>query len=280
MSSMRNTVPRRPHKERSQPKAREKWGILEKHKDYSLRAADYNLKKKKLGQLSQKAKERNPDEFAFGMMSAGRSTAGKHGKGGDEALLSHDAVKLLKTQDSGYLRTVSNRGRREVEKLEQQVILAEVMTGDETVKGGKKIVFVEEETPKSSKKRKRSSREVETVVLQEVPQPMDADQDFEDTAVPPQVSEVVEDENASTPVQKSQAQRIKESSASKRLLLERKRRRRLQELRANKLDALKKRQREILAAANELEAQRARMARTVGGVNKDGVKFKIRERKR
>lgn len=32
MSSMRNAVARRNHKERSQPKAREKWGILEKHK--------------------------------------------------------------------------------------------------------------------------------------------------------------------------------------------------------------------------------------------------------
>jgi Utp11 protein len=60
----------------------------------------------------------------------------------------------------------------------------------------------------------------------------------------------------------------------------RKRRKRLAELRIGKLDALKKRQREIMAAADELELQRAKMARTVGGVNKDGVKWKIRERKR
>ena len=32
MSSMRNVVQRRNHKERAQPQGREKWGILEKHK--------------------------------------------------------------------------------------------------------------------------------------------------------------------------------------------------------------------------------------------------------
>lgn len=32
MSSMRNAVQRRNHKERAQPLEREKWGILEKHK--------------------------------------------------------------------------------------------------------------------------------------------------------------------------------------------------------------------------------------------------------
>lgn len=32
MSSMRNAVQRRNHRERAQPLEREKWGILEKHK--------------------------------------------------------------------------------------------------------------------------------------------------------------------------------------------------------------------------------------------------------
>ena len=32
MSSMRNAVQRRSHKERAQPREREKWGVLEKHR--------------------------------------------------------------------------------------------------------------------------------------------------------------------------------------------------------------------------------------------------------
>ena len=78
---------------------------------------DYNTKKKKLLQLSQKARERNPDEFAFGMISQGRAGLGKHkskvhddtrpeglkARVKDGIPLSHDAVKLLKTQDAGYL---------------------------------------------------------------------------------------------------------------------------------------------------------------------------------
>jgi U3 small nucleolar RNA-associated protein 11 len=47
-----------------------------------------------------------------------------------------------------------------------------------------------------------------------------------------------------------------------------------------KLQVVKNRERELVAAEEELEAQRAKMNNTVGGVNKHGVKFKVRERKR
>lgn len=49
---------------------------------------------------------------------------------------------------------------------------------------------------------------------------------------------------------------------------------------ASKLQAIKRRERELAAAEEELELQRSKMNSTVGGVNKHGVKFKVRERKR
>ncbi|TVY86538.1 putative U3 small nucleolar RNA-associated protein [Lachnellula willkommii] len=63
MSSMRNAVQRRNHRERGQPEERKKWGLLEKSKDYKLRAADHKVKKTKLKQLKQKVLDKNPDEF-------------------------------------------------------------------------------------------------------------------------------------------------------------------------------------------------------------------------
>ncbi len=67
MSSLRNAVKRVTHKERSQPAGRSRLGLLEKHKDYILRARDYEKKKKRLKSLKLKAALRNPDEFYFAM---------------------------------------------------------------------------------------------------------------------------------------------------------------------------------------------------------------------
>jgi U3 small nucleolar RNA-associated protein 11 len=68
MSSLRNSLHRRNHKERGQLAHRKRLGILEKHKDYVLRAKDYNSKKERIRKLKQKASERNKDEFYFGMV--------------------------------------------------------------------------------------------------------------------------------------------------------------------------------------------------------------------
>jgi len=66
-SSLRNSLHRRNHKERSQLANRSRFGFLEKHKDYVLRARDYHSKQDRLTRLRQKASERNKDEFYFGM---------------------------------------------------------------------------------------------------------------------------------------------------------------------------------------------------------------------
>ena len=57
--------------------ARRKYGLLEKKKDYLLRANDYHKKEAALQHLRRKAEERNPDEFYFAMQSS-RSVGGIH----------------------------------------------------------------------------------------------------------------------------------------------------------------------------------------------------------
>lgn len=254
---MRNAVTRRPHKERSQPQTREKWGLLEKHKDYSLRAKDYNQKKAKLKILSQKSKERHPDEFAFGMLSAGSSAQGKHGARGNENSLSQDAVQLLKTQDAGYLRTTAARTRKEIQKVSQEVAMSTAVKRD-APSTTNKVIF--------DKHQPSSSIEL-------------------DTGETPKISHtaIVDDaetEGVGTSRSKSKKQLKREAITLTKLKADRKRRKRLEDARKAKLEVLMQRQQQILAAADQLELQRAKMANSVGGVNRNGVKFKVRERKR
>ncbi|RMZ87099.1 hypothetical protein DV736_g5673, partial [Chaetothyriales sp. CBS 134916] len=274
MSSLRNSAPRRPHRERSQPSARAKWGLLEKHKDYSLRAADYNAKKKKISVLDRKAREKHPDEFAYGMLSDGGKIQGRHGQGGTEHRLSHDAVKLLKTQDQGYLRVVMARTRKEVDRVKEQLAGVE---GE-----GKRVVFEEDNTKKRRMKKMASGGALEGGNSEG-----EADGDEVQGVVDAESGQVAEEgaseeevRLAARPKPTRTSLAADNATAATRLRAERKKRRRLQEARATKLEMLRRRQKEIMAAADQLELQRAKMAKTVGGVNKNGVKFKIRERKK
>jgi U3 small nucleolar RNA-associated protein 11 len=69
MASLRNAVPQKTHKERHQPGKRQKLGLLEKHKDYVMRAKDYNKKQATIKKLEQKAAFKNPDEYYFKMVN-------------------------------------------------------------------------------------------------------------------------------------------------------------------------------------------------------------------
>lgn len=79
MASLRNIIRRRTYKERAQPVSRKRFGILEKHKDYLLRAKAYHKKQDTLRTLKEKAANRNPDEFYFKMIRA-RLVDGVHTK--------------------------------------------------------------------------------------------------------------------------------------------------------------------------------------------------------
>ena len=109
---LRNSLHRRSHKERSQLSHRTKLGLLEKHKDYVQRARDYKSKKERLRTLRSKAEERNKDEFYFGMSrkktEGGVEYRKREGDGMGEAM-GEEMVKVLKSQDAGYLGNVRRK---------------------------------------------------------------------------------------------------------------------------------------------------------------------------
>src|ERR1700737_121257 len=132
MSSMRNAIPKRAHRERPQPHSRTKRGLREKRKNYLLRAQDYKRKQSTLKRLSEKASERNPDEFYFGMMRErtvnGIAVAERPGS----KSMGVDEIRPLKRQDVAYIRTMRSIERNKIGRLRAEV------PGE---KVGKKIMF-------------------------------------------------------------------------------------------------------------------------------------------
>ena len=118
-STMRNAVKRVTHKERSQPKARKRFGLLEKHKDYVERANDFKKKKASIKTLKKKAADRNPDEFYHNMHNS-QVTNGVHNAKRDGSL-NNSTVQLLKTQDMGYIVYRKSIDDRKVEALKENL---------------------------------------------------------------------------------------------------------------------------------------------------------------
>lgn len=277
MSSMRNAVQRRNHKERAQPLERQKWGLLEKHKDYSKRAKDHNEKKRKLGLLKAKAADRNEDEFYFGMMNSTTKNGikvakrGADNSGGGGKSLNMDVVKLMKTQDVAYLRTVLQSTKKEIARLEQEVIVGDTGGKVDAVNKKRKTVFPEE-------------GESEPEMMSE-----DDDMDdfndiaglegFEGFGAMDGLDDGSDDEMSDAPAEKKTDSKplTKEEKAARTLA---KRKRHFMETRRNKLEALKDREENLATALRELEDQRVQMNGKAGGVNKNGTKFKVRQRVR
>jgi U3 small nucleolar RNA-associated protein 11 len=196
------------------------------------------VKKTKLKQLRQKALDRNPDEFYFGMMSRKGPSTSKNSDGTIDGnrgnqVLSQEASRLYKTQDLGYVRTIRNKTAKEVEELQRRAM---------GIRGtGKKVIWADGEDDLREKLEEEENGNVE-------------DADDED--------------------------REEEIDVDARKL------RKMQEKEAIKLEArlsiARERLKSLTEAEEALELQRAKMAKspTIGGVNKHGVKYKVRERKR
>ncbi|ELR21554.1 Utp11 protein [Acanthamoeba castellanii str. Neff] len=91
----------RAHKERAQPRARQRYGLLEKKKDYKLRARDYKKKQAVLKNLRVKAANRNPDEFYFKMIKS-KTVGGVHTRTRRGKRRTQTQMVNMKTQDMMY----------------------------------------------------------------------------------------------------------------------------------------------------------------------------------
>ncbi|KAF4963655.1 hypothetical protein FSARC_8360 [Fusarium sarcochroum] len=270
MSSMRNAVARRPHRERAQPLERRRLGLLEKHKDYSLRAKDFNKKKKQLKNLRDKASERNEDEFYFGMMSrsgpGSRIQDGKRWKGtvdgdrGNQAM-DVDTVRLLKTQDIGYIRTMRQVVAKEVARLEEQVVLTRGFDKLDEIEGEEEEEDSDDEfdfaTAPSKPKAPRK------IVF------MDDEDQREET-----LQDHLDEDDADKTFEGFDDDKEKKGPEFERAKSLRRLRRQLENAR-KKLKAL-------TDAEGQLEIQRAKMAKTAtsGGNTRKGKKIMVRTRKR
>lgn len=156
--------------------------------------------------------------------------------------LSVEAVRLLKTQDVGYVRTVRNQAIKEVAALEERIALMEngcaSLKDEDRTPAGNKTVFVEDDEEMELR-----AQEAEWEVEAEIEK---------DTSLS------IEEKNL------------------------RKLQRREKEKLETRLQVARERLKSLTDAENALEIQRAKMAKssTIGGVNKHGVKFKIKDRKR
>ncbi|KAI5951109.1 hypothetical protein KGF54_004183 [Candida jiufengensis] len=116
MARLVHNVQKKQHKERSQKDSRARYGLLEKKKDYRLRAADYHKKQAALKALKEKIKTHNPDEYYHAMTRKKTDDRGILISDRDSEVLSVDQVKLLKTQDINYIRTMRLNELNKIQK--------------------------------------------------------------------------------------------------------------------------------------------------------------------
>ncbi|XP_022529429.2 probable U3 small nucleolar RNA-associated protein 11 [Astyanax mexicanus] len=124
MSSFRKALKskQRDHKERSQPGFRNHLGLLEKKKDYKLRADDFHRKENTINALRRKAMDKNPDEFHF-KMTRTQLKDGVHLVEQKEEEMTEEQKKIMRTQDIRYVEMKRVAEAKKIERLKSELHL-------------------------------------------------------------------------------------------------------------------------------------------------------------
>ncbi|KAI8806048.1 small-subunit processome [Cladochytrium replicatum] len=262
MSSLRKYAPRRTHRERGMPAANaarllrrskkdaaeERTVLLEKKKDYRLRAADYNAKQKQLKLLRLKAATRNPDEFYFGMINS-RTKEGVHIVERNEKM-DHETMQLLKTQDKKYISYARSVNAKKMERLQTTMHfeggdIKELNDASEDEDEDDEMRDVRPEKPKSGRKHTIFVDDVDEAKNFDPVQHFDTKPEFLDRAFNrPRVSAISEEESSD----------IKKPNMVNKL-------QRYREYARRELESRKKRDQQLRKMEQELDIRRALMSK-------------------
>uniref|UniRef100_A0A1I8FUL3 Large ribosomal subunit protein eL38 n=2 Tax=Macrostomum lignano TaxID=282301 RepID=A0A1I8FUL3_9PLAT len=129
---------RRHYKERQQLGRRAHLGQLEKHKDYIVRAKDYQKKSATLKSLRQRARDKNPDEFYFHMTRSQlvdgqhSETAARVAADRQPPTADNKRMRQMLLEDSNYLRHKLQIERAQLAKLEASLAFVGTDSGSKS----------------------------------------------------------------------------------------------------------------------------------------------------
>ena len=209
-------------------------------------------------------------------MLSSQSIKGRKLASRQNPVLDQDVVKLLKTQDAGYVATMLQKTKRSQARLVQDFVLndgkgVQLLSAISSQKKEGHMIFVDstEQQRQYRPEGKAASRQGSTSILKDPSRNMEED---DSDGVP----------RTCLPQEPSVARRAGKSDeiASKYDKVLRKYRRKEQDARKSKLAAMNTREKDLVEAKHELDLQRAKMSNNVGGTTSFGFKWKVRERKK
>lgn len=203
-------------------------------------------------------------------MLSSHSRKGRKLAGRQNPVLDQNVVKLLKTQDAGYVATMLQKTKRALAKLKQEIVLNEgngvELPGafSSQKKGSHRIFMGRGGHYKPEYKAAFRPESTEQLGISSMNEEADG------SDMQPWVQDL--------PIPRGPVKRPKLASKQDELLC--KHRRQEQDARKSKLAALNAREKDLVEAKNELDLQRAKMSNSVGGITTAGAKWKVRERKK
>lgn len=209
------------------------------------------------------------------MLSSKTDRYGRRVQDRGNPTLSQDAVKLFKTQDAGYLKTMIQQTRKTRAKVEQQCLLSDQgvhgFPSSHQADSGQHLIFA------GTSEEQQFLCNVESQHIS--------------TSTTDGLYESVNENNLSVNRSLKGERRIdhhqvalkkgsEDVRRAKQEMVLRKLRKRQRANQQSRLRAFRLREKDLLAAEQQLDQGRARMSGSVGGVNRAGIRWKTRERRR